>query len=97
MTTPKITAQNLQSVAAQVDAALATLRPLLVQLDQAERAAHMALVNARQPLNDHLTGRSRISELARARLAFGTPGGLQEASPASLASIISAAYSRELA
>lgn len=97
MTTPKIAAQNLAAVAAQVDEQIALLRPLLVQLDAAEQAVRLALTTARQPLNDHLSGRARFSEMARSRLSFGTPHGLQSSNPPTLTSIINAAFARELA
>jgi hypothetical protein len=99
MTAPapvKSAAVALVATAALIDTHVAALRPLLAQLDAQEAALRSAMATHRWPLHDHLAGRARLSETARHRLANGTPGGLQEASPASLASIISAAFAREL-
>lgn len=54
----------LIAAAEAVDAATATLRPLLADLDTAEQTARASLVSAGMGSRDHLAGGARLKSLA---------------------------------
>lgn len=68
MPTPREAADALIALTAQADTLIAALRPVLADIDAAEKALRAALLNAGQPLLDHLGYRVRISERARQML-----------------------------
>lgn len=63
--TPKEAADALILLTAQADTIIATLRPILADIDAAENALRAALLSAGQPLLDHLAYRARVSHTAR--------------------------------
>jgi hypothetical protein len=89
MPTPKEAADALILLTAQADTIIEALRPVLADIDAAEKALRSALQSAGQPLLDHLAYRARVSHTARQML--------ENDLGQTLTSLTQTAFARELA